>query len=109
MTCEDACEAAGGMPNLDFRTCAGDSLMEALSFKGGPGFLGAARILLREAVSDLLNAAHPDVDYIFTPQEVIEMVSAALGSGDRNECLEVQGQITQEENCPFDETFMITE
>src|SRR6266542_7162578 len=39
------------------------TLLQALSFKGGPGTTAAAQILLRAAVSALLNSASSSVDY----------------------------------------------
>ncbi len=41
-----------------------DTLFEALSYHGGQGLVGAARILLRQLVAGLLNAAaYPSVSY----------------------------------------------
>jgi hypothetical protein len=41
----------------------GDTLLDALYYGGGAGFLGMARNLMRHAVAALLNAAHPDISY----------------------------------------------
>jgi hypothetical protein len=51
-----------GWPS-QFAELLDDTLLEALNYKGGPGLLGAARIMLRQAVASLLNCAHPDVDH----------------------------------------------
>jgi hypothetical protein len=59
------------------------SLMEALRFGGGPGSLGAARLLLRTSVVGLLNASHPAVTFALTDQQVVEQVTAALASNER--------------------------
>jgi len=48
----------------DVKDAYGDTLaIDALSFDGGPGYLGAARILLKHAVAAYLNAASEDVAY----------------------------------------------
>jgi hypothetical protein len=48
----------------DVKDAYGDTLaIDALDFEGGPGYLGAARILLRHAVAAYLNAASEDVAY----------------------------------------------
>lgn len=70
--------AASAYPSL-----ASATLLEALDFGGGPGAEGGAAILLRAGVAALLNSAHPDVGYPWTPIEVISQVDAALASGDR--------------------------
>jgi hypothetical protein len=62
---------------------AGDTLLEALSYKGGKGVMGAAQILLRSAVAALLNASHPDINYFMSEQGVIDAVNAALATCDR--------------------------
>jgi hypothetical protein len=54
------------------------TLVQALSFGGGPGEEGAAEILLRAGVAALLNAAHPSVSYPRTLESVIADVNAAL-------------------------------
>jgi predicted ribosomally synthesized peptide with SipW-like signal peptide len=75
---------AGAYPDLNGDTIE-DTLLDALNFDGGDDVEGAARILLRNAVVSLLNAAHPGVDYpIPTPGGVISAVNAALASGDRD-------------------------
>ncbi len=47
---------------VPYTALADDTLLEALSYKGGPGEDGAARILLRAAVASLLNASHTGID-----------------------------------------------
>jgi hypothetical protein len=66
----------------------GDTLLDALKYKGGPGKLGGARILLRAAVAALLNEAHPGVEYpADDTKEVIDDVNEALRSQDRGTML----------------------
>ena len=77
------------------------TLVQALSFQGGSGTTGAARILLRAAVAALLNAS--SVDYPLTTAEVISMVNAALASGDRSTMLALASQLDKYNNygCPL--------
>jgi hypothetical protein len=70
--------AAAAYPEVGSAT-----LMEALEFKGGGGEEGGARILLKQAVASLLNAAHPAVMFVASPAGVISTTDAALASGDR--------------------------
>jgi len=70
----------------------GDTLMDALNYRGGKGYLGAARILLRTAVTAMLNIEHSDVEYIGYHRgfpflvDLQDAVNDALNSGDR-ECM----------------------
>ena len=79
------------------------TLLQALSFKGGSGTLGAAQTLLRAAVAALLNSAHPDVDYPRTTAEVIADVNAALASQDRSTMLNLATALDADNNlgCPL--------
>jgi hypothetical protein len=80
-----------------------DSLLEALSYGGGPGVTGAKMILLRAAVASLLNAAHPDVSFGPDPATVIAAVNAALVSGDRDTMLSLASDLDARNNagCPL--------
>lgn len=60
-----------------------NTLRQALSYPGGSGVLGAAKILFRAAVAALLNAAHSDVNYPLTTSQVISQVNTALASNNR--------------------------
>jgi hypothetical protein len=88
----------GGFPSLASRT-----LLQTLQGGGGPGTLGAARILLRAAVAALLNAAHNGVDYPRTTTEIIADVNAALASNNRNTILALAGELDDDNNlgCPL--------
>jgi hypothetical protein len=79
------------------------TLLEALSFQGGSGNVGAARILLRAAVAALLNAASPDVDFTLTTAEVIAQVNTALASQDRATMLALATDLDAANNlgCPL--------
>jgi len=72
-----------GLPS----SIAGKTLMEALSFKGGNGFEGAIRILLRSAVAALLNFEHPDIEYEIGGNLIITRVNNAISSGQRPDIL----------------------
>ncbi len=78
-------ESVFDVPNslgLDNRT-----LLQALAFKGGNNTVGAARILLRAAVSALLNSCNPDIDYPLTTADVIAQVNTALATLNRTQIL----------------------
>ena len=79
------------------------TLRQALSFNGGSTNTAAARILLRAAVSALLNSASPDVDYPLTTNQVIAQVNAALATKDRSTMLALAAQLDAYNNlgCPL--------
>jgi len=79
------------------------TLRQALSFRGSATTKGVAQILLRAAVSALLNSAHPDVDYPRTTAEVIADVNAALASNDRSTMLALAAELDADNNfgCPL--------
>jgi hypothetical protein len=71
------------------------TLLQALEFKGGTGTRGAAKILLRQAVAGLLNAAHPEVDDIVSPADLYVIqgkVNTALSGYDRSAMLILAGK-----------------
>ena len=80
-----------------------DTLVGALNYQGGSGTTGAARTLLRAAVSALLNSASPGVDYPLTTAQVIAQVNAALASNDRSTMLALASQLDSYNNlgCPL--------
>jgi hypothetical protein len=79
------------------------TLIQALSFQGGSGVLGAARNLLRAAVAALLNAASSEVDYPLSVAQVIQRVNAALASGNRATILALAAELDALNNagCPL--------
>jgi len=79
------------------------TLLQALEFPGGPGLDGAARILLRQAVAALLNAAHPAVNYPVTVAGVRALTNAALASLVRETMLTLASQFDAFNNlgCPL--------
>jgi hypothetical protein len=70
-----------------FPGLADDTLLEALSYPGGPGAEGGARILLRAAVAALLNAAHPGLNFPDAPESVIINTNNAIASENRQTML----------------------
>jgi hypothetical protein len=87
----------------------GDSLIKALKYPGGSGYLGAARILLRTAVAAMLNIQHPDVEYRgwdfgFKDFEDLRIaVDGALFYGDREQILSLAEELDgyNNWNCPL--------
>ncbi|HYO11791.1 MAG TPA: hypothetical protein VE685_01180 [Thermoanaerobaculia bacterium] len=88
----------GGFPSL-----ASQTLLQTLQGGGGPGTLGAAKILLRAAVAALLNAAHNGVDYPRTTTQIVADVNAALASNNRNTMLNLATALDNDNNggCPL--------
>jgi hypothetical protein len=82
---------------------ADDTLLQALSYQGGTGLLGAERILLRAAVAALLNSTDNVVDYYLFTSEVRNRVSAALTSDNRSRMLTLAGNLDNWNNagCPL--------
>jgi hypothetical protein len=54
----------------------------ALRFQVGGGLLGTAKALVREGAAALLNAAHKDLEYPYTRNQVITLVNGALRTND---------------------------
>jgi len=81
-----------------------DTLTDALDYAGGPEPAGAARNLLRQAVAGILNAAHPDINYPRSPEQVIADVNSALASGDPDamETLKNSLEFDNELSCPLE-------
>jgi hypothetical protein len=81
---------------------AGTTLLEALSFQGGPTLQDAKNILLRQAAAAYLNSLA--IAYPLTTAEVVSMVNAALASGDRATILAVKDTLDANNNlgCPLD-------
>lgn len=59
------------------------TLLQALSFEGGPGLAGMARNLLRHSVAGLLNILHEDIEYPINEGQLISRTNTALNSGSR--------------------------
>jgi hypothetical protein len=76
------------------------TLRDALAFRGGPGGTGAAEILLRAAVSALLNASHSGVSYAYDAGWLIAQVQAALGAGSRAAMIDLASRLDLANNAP---------
>lgn len=74
------------------------TLLDALEFKGKNTIIGAARILLRQAVAAVLNTAHPDVSYPISETQVITAVNNALASLDRDTILDLKDMLDEYNN-----------
>jgi hypothetical protein len=81
---------------------AGTTLLQALSFQGGPTVQDAKNILLRAAAAAYLNSFA--VDYPLTTAEVVSMVNDALASNDRATILALAAVLDANNNlgCPLD-------
>ncbi|HYE85388.1 MAG TPA: hypothetical protein VEA16_03460 [Vicinamibacterales bacterium] len=86
-----------------FATDWNDSLLTALKFPGGPGVDGGKRILFRQAVAALLNAAHAGVGFPLSETQVIDGVNAALATGNRATMIAYADLLDQANNtgCPL--------
>lgn len=84
---------------------ASESMLDALQGGGGQGLVGAESILLRAAVSALLNASNPNVSYAFSTANIISAVNAALATGDRDTILQLATLLDNANNgtggCPL--------
>ena len=80
-----------------------DTLLTALNYGGGPGVLGGARILLKQAVASLLNAANGGVGFPLSTADVIAQTNAALASLDRDTMVGLGGTFDGLNNlgCPL--------
>jgi hypothetical protein len=80
-----------------------DTYLEALMFKGGPGLVGAERILFRAAVASWLNAAHEGVGFPLRRKDFVPEVNAAIASGDRQTMLDYASYLDDLNNlgCPL--------
>jgi len=77
---------------------ADTELGDMLRLGGGPGVLGAQRILLRAAAAALLNAANADVNYPLSADEVIDAVNDALAADDRGRILALASELDGQNN-----------
>jgi hypothetical protein len=69
-----------------------DTMMDALSYSSGPTFVRKSQKLLQHAVSALLNACNPDVNYPATVTGIINAVNAALASDDAGVVTDLKNQ-----------------
>jgi hypothetical protein len=88
---------------MDLNDLTDDSLYDALRYGGGPQAIGGGRILLRHAVASLLNAAHPEINFVLTETQVLQMVNEALASMDRHTMLQLKDMLEEYNHlgCPL--------
>ncbi|HWQ30855.1 MAG TPA: hypothetical protein VN549_07680 [Negativicutes bacterium] len=77
------------------------TLMEALSFSGGKGDVGAAQNLFRAAAAAILNASHPNLNYEFELDYIVTSVNEALTQG-RAAMLELAAELDRANNAEGD-------
>jgi uncharacterized repeat protein (TIGR01451 family) len=95
--------ADAGFKNATVVNLSTTTLLDALQFQGGSGVGGAEQILLRSAVSALLNSASTGVNYPLTTSQVLSEVNAALATHNRTTILALASQLDQDNNlgCPL--------
>jgi len=71
----------------DLSSFNSETLLDALQGGGGPDLSGATQILLRAAVSGILNATDANVNYPTTAAKIIAHVNVALKSHNRDRIL----------------------
>lgn len=69
------------------------TLVQALSFQGGSGLVGAAQILLRAAAAAELNAKYQGMGYPMSAAAIITAVQNALASGNRGTMILLASQL----------------
>lgn len=77
---------------------ASDTLDDGLRYGGGPGALGGAKNLIKQAVASLLNGAHPSIDFTYSDLVVRVLVNNALATLDRNEMLKLAEALDEQNN-----------
>ena len=82
---------------------ANKTLLQALQGGGGPGAMGAAKILLRAATASLQNACNGDVSFPLSVQNIIDEGNAALATLKRKKILQLARTLDDLNNlgCPI--------
>jgi hypothetical protein len=90
-----------GFTNLDGDATADDTLLEALSYKGGDDPAGKAQILLRAAASAVLNSG--SVNYPLSLAQIKTLVNNALASNDEDTMTDLAKILDDDNNlrCPL--------
>ena len=80
-----------------------DTFLDALYFKGGPGLVGAERILFRAAVASWLNASNEGVGFPLRRKDFVPEVNAAIATGDRQTMIDYASYLDGLNNlgCPL--------
>ena len=93
----------GTIFDLDgYADLADKTMLEALQFKGGAGFEGKVRNLLRIATASWLNAA-VEIQFPLKRVELVSKVNAAIASGDASKVTALQSKLDALNNadCPL--------
>jgi len=94
---------AGRQGTVLFPAIGGSTLLELLTYtETGNKLENGARILMVQAVAALLNAAHVDVFYPLTTEEVKGMVNHALESEDRRAMIDLAKELDEYNNLGVD-------
>jgi hypothetical protein len=87
-----------------------DTLLDALSYQGGPGLEGAARIMLRAAVASLLNSAYDYENggvwgWELFPEQLVERINVVFSWTSREAMLNEAYYLDGYNNagCPLEE------
>jgi hypothetical protein len=108
----DEWAAPGYSPDRKLKTIFGsellgdvgqDTMLDALSYKGGPTLVDAQKILLRHAVAGILNRHHPELSYALSIPFIVDGTTAALDTNDRDAILAHKDAIEaqNELGCPL--------
>jgi hypothetical protein len=86
-----------------YPSIASVTLMDSLSFSGGPTVTDAARNMLKQATGSLLNSAHAGVDFPWQTAQLISEVNAALASMNSNTLLSLANALEHDNTlgCPL--------
>lgn len=76
-----------------FGTLANTTFKDALKFDGGPASVDKAKILLRNAVAGVLNAATPGINYFTSASGLVDLVNDALATGNPTVMLALEAQL----------------
>jgi hypothetical protein len=95
----------GSVFSGSLNSLSGISFSQALQGGGGNGLQGAETHLLRSGVTAVLNAANPGVEYSYTLANVLNLVDAAMASGDASAINNLASTLDQANNslggCPL--------
>ncbi|MEA2564433.1 MAG: large repetitive protein [Acidobacteriota bacterium] len=86
-----------------YPTLGNATLMQSLSFNGGPDVTAAAANMLKQATGSLLNSAHAGVDFPWTTAQLISEVNSALASQNSSVLLGLASQLDHDNTlgCPL--------
>jgi hypothetical protein len=78
---------------------ANNTFLSVLSYSGGSGLCAKSRLLIKQAVAGVLNAAHPNIAYPIEPvSALVSQVNAALASCNESTILSLQSILDANNN-----------